>query len=214
MVAVVFGWHQKRIAAEAQRWGQHLLAAQEEERQRIARELHDDLVPQVYAASLAIDRGASRDARSQLDHVVQLLRALAHDLHPPGLEYLDLSNALGDLVERQRPIDGVEVTLEVGPEVILPRPSALALFRVAQEGLNNALKHANAARIVLSLERDGDTIRLRVSDDGVGIPPERLVGGSFGIRSMRERLAVVGGALTIAMRQPQGTMLVAEVTPQ
>lgn len=211
MLAVAFGWHQKRLAAEAGRWGRHLLTAQEEERQRIARELHDDAVHQAHAIGLALDRGDIAAARVQVEQIAGLLRGLAHDLHPVALEFLNLAGALRDLVDRWQAIDGLEVSLDVSDSGVLSRPAALALYRVAQEGLVNALKHARATHVALKLSRAGDTVRLEVLDDGIGLSFKHLTSTSFGMRSMRERLNAVGGALSLGAGDQGGTVLRAEV---
>jgi signal transduction histidine kinase len=88
---------------------------------------------------------------------------------------------------------------------------ALALYRVAQEGLINALKHAEADTIRITLEEEANAVTLIIADDGVGIPDPSKVRGSFGLRSMQERMTVVGGTLEIGASTPHGTRLVARV---
>lgn len=211
VVAIVFGWHQRRIAAEAEQWGRHLLVAQDEERYHLAQELHDDMVPRVFAARLAVDRAATSEASEQLGEIAQSLRTLAHDLHPPALEYLELSRALRELVARHQHPGGPAVTFEGSDEVTLSDLASVAAYRVAQEGLANSLKHASAQTIRLTLETVDNFVILSVLDDGRGIPPERLNAGSFGLRSIRERLKSVGGALELAQGDPKGTRLIARV---
>lgn len=211
VLAIVFGWHQRRIAAEAEQWGRHLLAAQDEERYHLAQELHDDMVPRVFAARLAVDRDAKFDASEQLGEIAQSLRTLAHDLHPPALEFLELSRVLRELVARHQHPGGPSVTFEGAGEVSLPASASVATYRVAQEALNNALKHASAQAIQLTIETLDNHMILTVSDDGHGIPSDKLNAGSFGLRSMRERLKSVGGTLELAQDQPKGTRLVARV---
>jgi two-component system sensor histidine kinase UhpB len=213
VVAVVFGWHQRRLAGEAERWGQHVLAAQDAERHHIARELHDDVVHRIAAARLAIDRDAYADASAQLGEVAESLRSLARDLHPAALEYLDLSAAIEDLVSRHRSPAGPHVTFMRGAEVSLPGPQAVALYRVAQEGLMNAIKHAAARTISLSLEVEGGRVTLLVVDDGRGLPADIRVRESFGLRSMRERIKAVRGTLELSTPAGGGTRLAARVSP-
>lgn len=211
LVGVIFAWNQRRIAAEAKRWGMHLLAVQDEERHRIARELHDDLVPRLHAARLAVERDAGADAELQIGQIATSIRTIAHDLHPPALEYLDLRQALSDLVERHRAESGPALELAALEEVSVPGDAAIALYRVAQEGLTNAVKHASASHIRLLLERDQNAVRLVVEDDGTGMPVFPRSKASFGLRSMRERLGAVGGSLEIDSAVPNGTRLTAKV---
>ena len=211
LLGFVFAWNQRRIAAEARRWGRHVLAAQDEERHRIARELHDDMVPRLHAARLAVERAANADAEAQLGEIATSIRTIAHDLHPPALEYLDLRKALSDLVDRHRNRPGPELELAALEEVSVPGDPAIALYRVAQEGLHNALKHASAGHIRLLLERDPDQVRLVIEDDGTGMPAVRRGKPSFGLRSMRERLGAVGGTLDLDSVIPNGTRLTAKV---
>ena len=211
LVGMVFAWNQRRLATEAKRWGRHLLVAQDEERHRIARELHDDLVPRIHLVRLATERQATGEAEAQLGDIATRMRTMAHDLHPPALQHLDLRQALADLVNRHQSVEGPVVTLDAIADVKLPGDSAVALYRVAQEGIADALKHADAREIRLHLQGDGHSVRLVVEDDGKGIPVAAERQASFGLRSMRERLDAVGGTLAVESAVPSGTRIVAKV---
>lgn len=211
VVAVVFGWHQRRLTAEAERWGQHLLAAQDEERHRVARDLHDDMVPRIHAARLAVDRHAGPEASEMLGDIATSIRSIARDLHPPALEILDFPAALEDFISRHRKPDGPVVTFAAQSGVSLPGPLAVSLFRVAQEAIMNAHKHASAEMVQVNLRADAHLVTLTVTDDGCGIPAAKLAGGSFGLRSMRERLKAVRGTLEIGAGPQGGTQVVARV---
>lgn len=211
VVALVFGWHQKRLAQEAARWGQHLLSVQDEERHRIARDLHDDLVSQVYITRLAIERGAVAEATTQLGQIAHAIREIAHELHPPALTFFELPAALEEMARRHRSPIGPEIQVDSRLHHSVPEPMAITLFRVAQEGLSNALRHADASSIIISLHSGGGALQLCVEDNGRGLPEGVHDGTSFGIRSMRERLAAVGGTLRLGKRGPSGARLVAEV---
>ncbi len=211
MLAVVFGWHQRRIASEAEQWGRHLLAAQDQERYHLAQELHDDMVPRVFAARLAVDRNARENASEQLGEIAQLLRTLSHDLHPPALEFLELPRVLRELVARHQQPGGPAVTFEGSDDISLSGIASVAVYRVAQEGMTNALKHASAQTVRLTLDRVGALVVLKVLDDGTGIPLDKLSAGSFGLRSMRERLRAVGGKLELGPAHPRGTLLTAKM---
>lgn len=211
LVGTVFAWNQRRLASEAKRWGRQVLAAQDAERQRIAAELHDDVVHRVGAARLALERSAVADATGQLGEIATILRKLAHELHPSGLGYTDLQMALGELVERGQSLEGPALRLEIPHTSNVTGDVALTLYRVAQEGITNARKHANPNTVTVRLESGEGTVRLIVEDDGTGIAPGVLTTTSFGIRSMRERLLMVGGSLELSAATPRGTRLVAQV---
>lgn len=211
LMGMVFAWNQRRIADEAKRWGRHLLAAQDEERHRIARELHDDIVSRVHLVRMATERQATGEAEAQLGDIATRLRTMAHDLHPPALQHLDLRQALSDLVHRHQSALGPAIALDAPTDAKLQGDAAVALYRVAQEGIANALKHADAREVRLHLQGDGHSVRLVVEDDGKGIPLASERHGSFGLRSMRERLDAVGGTLAIEPVLPTGTRIVARV---
>lgn len=211
VVAIVFGWNQRRLTAEAERWGRQILVAQEAERQEIACELHDDLIPRLSAARLAVERSDSGDAENQLGEITTLVRRLAHDLYPSGLEYTDLPRALEEFVGRHRNSDGSRLLLHVKADHDVTGATAIALYRVAQEAVTNARKHAKARTIRLTLETAPHGAILSVEDDGNGMPPQTSVSSSFGMRSMRERLRLCGGALELQAVKPHGTRVVARV---
>lgn len=208
---MVFAWNQRRLAEEAARWGRHLLTAQDEERHRIARELHDDLVHRVLLVQLTADRGATGEAQAQLNEIAARARTMAHDLHPPALEHLDLRQALADLVNRHQSERGPVIELDAPADAKLQGEAAVALYRVAQEAITNALKHANAREVRLLLHGEGQVVRLIVEDDGKGMPPATDRQASFGMRSMRERAVAVGGTLAVERAELGGTRIVARV---
>ncbi|MBK7593846.1 MAG: hypothetical protein IPJ11_01050 [Gemmatimonadetes bacterium] len=160
---------------------------------------------------LAADRGDTVEAVTQLNEIAARARTLAHDLHPPALQHLSLGDALLDLVTRHRASDGPDIELDAAAGITLPNESAVALYRVAQEALTNALKHASARVIRLTLRGDGHAVTLTIEDDGRGMPPATAKRASFGLRSIRERLGAVGGSMTIEQAVPTGTRLVATV---
>ncbi len=214
VTAGVFAWYQRQVADEARRWGRHLMAAQDEERQRIARELHDDVVPRLYVTRLALEREDPEEAHDQLGSVVADLRTMAHDLHPPALKHLDLQMALDDLVSRHRSGEGPAVTLATSEGISLEGDRAMALYRVAQEALSNARRHAQARAVTIRLELEGGGVRLTVADDGVGLPVDQAARASFGLRSMRERVEALGGALELDSTPGRGTTVSATLPRQ
>jgi two-component system sensor histidine kinase UhpB len=191
------------------------LAAQEAERLRVARELHDEIGQTLTAVTIQAERAADGEptlapdalrrvadaVRESLDEV----RRIARELRPEALDDLGLVNALIALCTRVGAQDGPRVKREL--QGTLPPLSAeveLVIYRIAQESLTNALRHSEAGKATVSLEADADSVTLRVADDGKGMPaqPPR---GAAGIAGMRERALLVGGRLTIDSRPGQGT---------
>jgi PAS domain S-box-containing protein len=213
---------ERRKAEEAMRDLSHrLLQAQDAERRRIARDLHDSTAQKLAALIMALgrldaaltgaaDSGTRRLAASCLataEDCVQEIRSLSHLLHPPLLDELGLETALGTFVEGFSRRSGISVALDVPPDLgRLPADVELALFRVVQEGLGNILKHADSPRASVRLARDPNAVRLEVRDRGRGIPPRILqgirerrprLGIGIGIAGMQERIGPLGGTLEI-----------------
>src|SRR5918998_5236531 len=202
-----------RQEAERRESARRALQAQEEERRRIARELHDEIGQSLTAAMLRIARlepdvapGASReleDIRNAVRATLEEVRAIAANLRPEALDDLGLAAALRQLaIEAERAGLVVERTVDSGVRVSPERE--VVVYRIAQEALANTMRHARAQRIELRFERTGDGARLRIADDGVGadVMPQ---GG--GIRGMRERAVLAGGALTVESERGIGTIV-------
>jgi two-component system sensor histidine kinase UhpB len=191
------------------------LAAQEAERLRVARELHDEIGQNLTAVMLQAERAADGDAalapgelgrlaeavRESLDEV----RRIARELRPEALDDLGLVNALIALCSRVGAQGGPPVMRQLqGGLPPLSPDVELVIYRVAQEGLTNALRHAGAQTVTVSLTADAERVVLSVRDDGGGMPAE-LSRGTAGIAGMRERALLVGGRLSIESRPGQGT---------
>jgi signal transduction histidine kinase len=196
-----------------------LLSAQETERSRIARELHDDVVQKlsVLAIELKSADGASReqavhDAVERIRELTIGVRDLSHELHPPNLRLIGLLSALKRLLkDMSRP----DVSLTFEHDDLPPTLSAeiaLCLFRIAQESLHNALKYSHARQVTLQLRCDAATVRLITSDDGVGFDVDDAAWGrGLGLMSMVERLEACGGSFTVHSRPGAGTRIEATV---
>ena len=191
------------------------LAAQEGERLRVAQELHDEIGQTLTAVTIRAERAADGDpalaaqalrqvadaVRESLDEV----RRIARELRPEALDDLGLVNALIALCTRVGAQGGPRVRRELQGELPpLPPDVELVVYRIAQEGLTNALRHSGADSVTVSLKADAETVTLSVTDDGEGMPPE-LPPGTAGIAGMRERALLVGGRLSIESRPGQGT---------
>jgi two-component system, NarL family, sensor histidine kinase UhpB len=191
------------------------LAAQEAERLRVAQELHDEIGQTLTAVTIQAERAADGDPalasqalRSVADAVRESLdevRRIARELRPEALDDLGLVNALIALCNRVGAQDGPRVRRELqGALPALLADVELVVYRIAQESLTNALRHADARSVTVSLRADAVCLTLCVTDDGKGMPPQ-LPGGTAGIAGMRERALLVGGRLSIESRPGQGT---------
>ena len=204
---------------ELTRWIERQL---EQERRLIAHELHDELgqsVTAMHSMALSIaqrvrgvDGQAEQAARTIADESSRLYEAMhgiIPRLAPLVLDSLGLGEALTDLVERTRrsqPGVAVDLQLDLGDAALLG-DVALALYRGAQEGVTNALRHGHARQIGIALQRDGDSARLTVTDDGQGLPADAPPAGHHGLRWLAERSEGLGGSFSVRNRAPAGVEL-------
>jgi signal transduction histidine kinase len=201
-----------------------LMHAQEGERRRIALDLHDDALQR--AILLAREMGETSQQpgvsrwRAVLGEIVDGLRATCADLRPPHLDDLGLVAALEWLIDVVRaradlPARLTAETADGSPFGRLPADLELALFRIAQEALNNCLKHARCTEAAVALRRDDRRLVLSVADDGRGCAPTakaRDAALRLGILGMQARLRPWGGTVTMAPREGGGTVLMADVS--
>jgi signal transduction histidine kinase len=200
------------------------LAASLEERQRLARELHDSVSQALYGISLGtrtartlIERDPNA-AIEPLDYVATLaeaglaeLRALIFELRPESLAMEGLVAALEKQLAAVRSRHGIEITADLGLEPDLRLDLKEVLYRVGQEALHNTVKHARATHVAIRLHREGSRMQLTISDDGLGFDPRGEFPGHLGLRSMRERTARVGGTLDIESSPGGGTAITVDV---
>lgn len=183
-----------------------------EERQRLARELHDSVSQALYGIALGsrtaralLDREGPRERVTEwLEYVLSLaeaglteMRALIFELRPESLETEGLIVALKQQAEALRARHEIPVRATLGEEPDLPLETKEALYRIAQEALHNTVKHARATEANLKLSCDAGGIVLEISDDGAGFDPEEDFSGHLGLKSMRERAARLGGRLRV-----------------
>jgi len=201
----------ERLEQERRDSARRALGAQEEERLRIARELHDEVGQALTAVLLQLDRAQAdvggepseriREARETARATLEEVRAIARNLRPEALDDLGLAAALRQLcIEAER--TGVLVERVISASVTLDEEAEVVVYRVAQEAMTNALRHAGAEKIVLTLQRDTELTFLRVLDDGRGIAE---AADGAGVRGMRERALLVGGTLEVAGSPGGGT---------
>jgi PAS domain S-box-containing protein len=201
-----------------------LIHAQEEERSRVARDLHDDITQRLARLSIdaakveraAMDTRFAETLKEMGEDLVRLsedVHAIAYRLHPSALEDLGLSESLASECERFTQREGIrcEIKKHELPEQVA-RPVALGLFRVAQEALRNIGRHARAKSVKVTLRGIEDGVQLAVHDDGVGFDPSKgRTKPSMGLASMRERISYLGGELDIESSPGHGTTIVAWV---
>ncbi len=196
-----------------------LINAEEEERKRISRELHDDLSQKL--AMLAFDTGSLvlapppsmdemreplRNLQARIVQLSQHVRQISHQLHPTILEDLGLTAALSELCEEFSAREGIEVAFE--QEAMpknLPVYVASCLYRVAQEALHNVSKHARATRVRLKISGSPEGFHLSICDTGIGFDSRELHQRGLGIVSMKERVGMVQGQFSIHSQPGQGT---------
>ncbi len=200
-----------------------LLTAQEDERRRIARDLHDEATQRLALFSIEIGKVARETGatavelrtrcRKLQEEVVRLsdeIRRLSHGLHPPELEDLGLSAALEELCEEFGRAHGIRVTLE--GESAASRAVGSCLYRIAQEAMQNARRHGHATEVKVRLRGGDGRVELEVQDNGVGFSGEAgTKPRGLGIVSMRERVRLVQGNLTIETGEGRGTTVRAVV---
>ena len=211
--------------AELRALSAHLIKAQEEERRRVARELHDDLNQRAGLAEMELDRIETllpaqdqtmrkilAEARQQITRLSAGLREVSHRLHPSVVEDLGLPPALRALVNEYHE-NGVDVSFagnSAAPD--LPLDAATALYRIAQEALRNALKHAGGAPVRVVLEEMAGEVCLTVEDSGPGFDLDSVRGkGGLGLLSMQERARLAGGSLLLRTRPGSGATILVRV---
>ncbi|MBI4002194.1 MAG: sensor histidine kinase [Nitrospira defluvii] len=208
---------------ELQDLAARLLTAQEEERRRISRDLHDDinqrlamLVVQVESLDTNLPASAtacSKELRSIQDRLTELsddVRHLAYQFHPSILDDLGLTVALQRLVDDCAARSNLQSMFEAYPAPPpLPQKVSTCLYRIAQECLANVVKHARATRVMVSLSSTAETVTLNVEDNGVGFDTQSVIDGhrGLGLVSMTERVRLVQGTVTIESTPQQGTCL-------
>jgi PAS domain S-box-containing protein len=203
-----------------------LINAQEQERTRIARELHDDFSQRLALQGIGLtqlwkklpetdveDRAKVQDLMKRTQEISSDLHALSHQLHSSKLEHVGLAPALRGLCEELSSKFKIDIEFtESAISCEIPKDVALCLFRISQEALGNVVKHSRAEHVRAELYGEENEIRLRIVDAGVGFDPAALNEKTgLGLISMRERLRLVGGRLAVQSAPMLGTEILAEV---
>jgi two-component system NarL family sensor kinase len=201
----------------------HLLRAQEEERSRIAVELHDGINQEIAMLSMELGTAISKLTEDQLKErliairnrairISEEVRRISHRLRPALLEYIGFAGAVRSHCRDLADNAGMKVDLIADDSLNVPPDIATVLYRIVQEALQNVLRHAAATAVTVRIQQRGALISLSVDDDGVGFDPETLPpGGGMGLASMRERARSLGGELTIKWAAAHGTRLEAVI---
>ena len=184
-----------------------------EERNRLARELHDALTQSLFGLRLRLEAGDTPGASSLLEEVFAELRSLILQLRPPGLERDGLVASLAKHLEVVGRTHGIVTRLEASGLGELGEDTEQALFRIAQEAVTNVVRHAVASEVSVQLQRVDDEVVLSVTDDGRGFDPgdQAISSRRLGLVSMRERAADLGGSLVIESQPGTGTSVRARV---
>jgi signal transduction histidine kinase len=201
-----------------------LLKLQDDERKRLARELHDSTGQMLAAMKINLDR-LNQEVKGQestplitqtiaiSEDLTRQMRTMSYLLHPPLLDELGLASALAWYVEGFTQRSNIQVELQVDPDFgRLPEDLELTVFRVVQESLTNIHRHSGSSSATIRLSRSSDGVRVEVIDAGHGIPPHRMRNGGViegvGIMGIRERMRQLGGRLEVRSSE-KGTTVVA-----
>jgi signal transduction histidine kinase len=224
-----------RLYEDMRSYARRVLTAQEEERKRIARELHDETAQALVVLSRRLDTlVTSHDLAQAPEHATQRLeelrqltaqitqdvRRFSQDLRPSTLDHLGLLPTLEGLTAKLSEQDGIEATLEVvGNEQRLSPGRELVLFRIVQEALNNVRKHSQATKVETKVEFGDGTVTVAISDNGRGFkvpdrPGDLVNMGKLGLSGMLERAHLAGGTLEVRAKPGEGTTVVAEIPIQ
>ncbi len=205
----------ERLEAERRRSSSAALAAQERERARVARDLHDEVNQSLTGLLLRLEALRAKappevlrdldDTKALANQAMEELLTLSRQLRPTALDDLGLKAALAGLVEEVGRRSGIESEFEASGELAdLAADIQLVVYRVAQEAISNAVQHAEAENVRVQLRREAGRVELSVGDDGSGFTFERAARG-LGIAGMRERALLVGGDLRVESRPDLGT---------
>ncbi|PWT89107.1 MAG: hypothetical protein C5B55_11950 [Blastocatellia bacterium] len=207
----------RRTQESLRRMSASLIEAQEQERHRIARELHDDLGQELALAKVALDalreesddtfRARLTEVSDQLAAISTTAREISHGLYPTQLEYLGLPKAVKKLCDEMQRGKNISIyfTMDNLPDQLEPSTS-LSLYRIAQEALHNIITHSQAKNVQVELAANREEVLLRISDDGMGFDLSREVAG-LGLASMRERVQAIGGSIDISSSSKSGTQI-------
>ena len=212
MLFLVLGEERARLAArtaELEQLTRLLLRAQEDERRRIARELHDEAGQVLTAVKIELDLDGHTDAGARVGRALAQVRDLSNLLRPSALDDLGLAAALRALADDTSARSRLQIDLAINGATVLPPDVEVVIYRVMQEALTNTVRHARATRVRASLEMGARAVVLTVEDDGRGLSPD--VSPNLGWLGMQERVTAAGGTLSISGHGVPGVKLTATI---
>jgi len=209
----VFNQMLDRLESERRESGGRVLQAQEAERARIAGGLHDEVGQVLTGVLLQLKaEGAGEETTEAVRQALEEVRRIARELRPEMLEHLGLVSALTELSRKFADQSGLRIERHFADALPpLSDDAELAVYRIAQESLTNVARHADAARVEVTLQPGPGSVVLRVVDDGRGMDETAALNGRGGIRGMRERAVLVGGALAVKRAHDGGVEVRLEV---
>ena len=230
MVVLSDTGERRRLEENMHLYLQQATRAQEEERKRLAMELHDQTIQDLVALSRRLDalkspvfsegEGPAQELdriRRQISDIIQAIRQISQNLRPPALDRLGLLPALGHLVSEfnRQGLASARVNTE-GKQIRLGEETELTLFRITQEALNNALRHAQATRLEVLVKFESAKVELRINDNGKGFDPQKTwlrvaQNANLGLLGMQERAHLIGGSFSLVSEPGKGTTVVVQV---
>jgi PAS domain S-box-containing protein len=220
----------KQIEEQNQDLAGRLITVQEEERGRIARDLHDDVSQQLAGVAIILSglkhkagkpgveadfEGAVATLQARITTLTQGIRQLSHELHPSVLEHVGLVATLRRHCADVEAHHQITVNVSASDHLDSLRPEvALCLFRVAQEAITNAVRHAHGRTIQVQLTATNEGVDLQVDDDGIGFVASERIGRGLGLRSIDERVRLIRGHVRVESRPDQGTHLLVRIPQQ
>jgi two-component system CheB/CheR fusion protein len=222
LMAMVDVTGQKAAEHEVRAMAARLAQVEQEERRRLSQVLHDRVQQYLYAIRLKVEGFKGTEAGENveelndwIDAAMQSTRELSHSLDPPIVTKTDLSAIVKTLAQDFGERHGLAVRVDSPDELLIRQHSVRSmLYRVIQELLFNVVKHAEVNTASVTLARDGDTLTMRVIDEGKGFDPATAtdkIEGSLGLLSSRERISLLGGEMAIDSRPGRGTRITIEV---
>jgi signal transduction histidine kinase len=207
-----FHYVETRFEDQYRRISQMMVRAQEEERKRLSRELHDQVGQMLTALRMEVGRGHQAESKALIDTMVATVRDLSMGLRPSMLDDIGLGPALQWLARDHARRFDCPVNVELSGDLdALPESHRTCTYRVVQEALTNCARHAQARRIDVALHGTPGQLRLQIKDDGVGMPARPLAAPGLGLFGIEERVRELGGRLQLYSQPGQGTSLKIEM---
>jgi two-component system sensor histidine kinase NreB len=211
---------QRRV--ELSRLSKKLIAAQEEEKKRISKDVHDSLGQLAYLLSLNLSTLSKNPelktnpifikTQEIIHQMLEDIRRISYDLRPPTLEEMELVSALRWLIEHsQREGLKINMGVKINSRIEFPYSVQVQIFRIAQEAINNILRHSNATEANIFLYESSDRFYIEITDNGRGFSYDPVQSEGIGLISMKERAESIGGNLKIVSAPNEGTTILLEI---